>query len=148
MSVERVDHNTFLKKTREKYPIRLIYYPACGEDNNSLNNVFLPDEIVALDKEECWRDNSYILGDYAQSPFGDEVFDAIFFQDNHAKPKDLAEIFRTLKPEGVVIYSKNTCDDDVGPKGLRKVNYLRRVRFPFSSEYYSLYQKTEQCTKK
>lgn len=141
--LELVPRYLFLKKLRETYPIGLIYYPGSGS-NTSLEENFSRSEIICLDSDrnELYKRDSMsriqkgnepakrVTASYGNSPFKDEVFDAIFFEDNHAEPEDFEEMLRTLKPGGLVI-AGDTCFGGVSKIEILKTGNLKRVRLPF-----------------
>ena len=153
--IHQVEPGTYLGKVKTICGISKILYPGSLDDFGSLEGVFGRDKIVYLDVDRIPRYGSFwrrilrkpqvrnlVQADARYSPFS-EVFDAVFMQDMHATPEELAAILQTLKAGGVLIFSTNDCGDKEGvqPYHLRKHPLLSRLHFPFHTKYYTTYQK-------
>lgn len=101
---------TFYDELRTLLPKKpLIYYPASASDDHL--KTFLPDaRVIHLDSDPgCPIPEEQIVADYNRSPFKDEVFDAIYYKDNHADNIGFKEMLRTLKIGGLIIFDTDTC---------------------------------------
>lgn len=143
-----LEERAFLGELRQLFQISLIYYPGCWDDK-VLEGPFKIDEIVYLDNDTDVSDEkanpcNLILGDYGKSPFRDNAFDAIFYQDNHANKKETIEMLRTVRPNGIVIYSHNDCGstDCINPKTFGRLRGLEKVvDLPFYNISYTVFRK-------
>lgn len=153
--LRELDKGTFLRQLRQLFPISLIYYPGCGDDGIP-EGVFKPEEIVYLDDGTDipvkYREHPYkfILGDYGKSPFRDHVFDALFYQDNHADVNETMEMLGTIRPGGIVIHSNDDCsvlisDDCSDPRCIDverfgQIPNLEKITLPFRNRYYTVFR--------
>ncbi len=140
---EPVTDYLFFKKLRELYPIKTVYYPGCGSDKK-LEDYFAKEEIVYLDNgyrrmfildaqqeiERGIKTAGRVSADYGRAPFKDEVFDALYFNDNHADSKEFEEMLRLVKPGGLVIIA-NTCFGGVSKPQAMRTSNLKNLRLPF-----------------
>lgn len=143
----------FLKLVKWQFEISRIYYPGAETDDvlecsfqpreiaylDILNDSYHSDDIVTFAARKGRR--YYLFNDMAKSPFKDGAFDAVFYQDIHATPAELAGILRTLRKGGVIIYSKDTCEGNDGKKKLRKVPGLTELQLPFTNKTLTVFQK-------
>ncbi len=148
-----VDNQTFIKNVRDLFPFSKIYYPGRGDDNQ-LERVLHHKEIVSLDDNSepnaipiIHPLSSHIKGNYANSPFIDEAFEAIFIQDIHVeeKPPEIKEIMRVLRNNGIIIYSTKDCSlpgrNNHGIASMSSTPYLNQVNLSFRHKYFTLFQK-------
>jgi hypothetical protein len=103
----------FLRSLKDTYGIEKIYYPGAGEDD-FLASIFSKDQVWAVDTdaevEEEIRDKyQFIHGKMIEVVFQPDFFDAVYIQDIHASDDELDTILRTVKDEGIVIFSLNDC---------------------------------------
>jgi len=94
---------------------------------------------------EASNEGQFVRGDMEDSPFMDGAFDSLYIQDIHASNSNLTDIIRTVKPNGIVIFSKDDCVggdlDDLNK--LRKHPQLNEVRLPYQSGMFDVFQKRE-----
>lgn len=133
----------FFKRLRELYPINTVYYPGCGSDKQ-LEDIFAKNEIIYLDDgdrilfiadasgeiERGIKTAGRATANYGHAPFKDEVFDALYFKDNHADAREFEGMLRLVKPGGLVIIG-NTCFGGVSKLQALRTSNLKRVKLPF-----------------
>ena len=148
--VALVDTQTFLKMLRQQIGITLIYYPGAWVDD-TLETAFDRKEVIYLDSDneknllKFSPGRNYVMGDYTQPPFKDEIFDAILYKDNDATEKEALQILRTLKQGGIVILmDDNACGLNLRPKEFQLLSSFKKVKLPFRHEepnYITVFQK-------
>ena len=145
-----VNKKVFLNGLRKIFPISHIYYPGCGEDD-VLETAFTSKEIVYLDNDYIYchlihRGGSFVLANVASSPFRTDSFDAVFIQDVHPTKVDLQEILRTLRPQRLVIFSLDDCENELRQEEdvelMETTPNLTGVILPFINNFYRVFQKT------
>jgi hypothetical protein len=133
----------FLKKLKNDFSVGAIYYPGVGDDKQ-LEHALGKKGVFYIDNTPYQvkvPDHNFVRGNFEKSPFRDGCFDAVFIQDIHATDKQRDELFRTLRPEGLVIYSLDNCGrvDELTP--LRNNPQLKELALPYSSEAFIVFQK-------
>lgn len=138
----RLDAESFLRSLAVSHPTNSIYYPGSGK-HSGLEKVFPRETIYYLDDNpgefESFsnpvneKSRNCITADYTKSPFRDKVFDALFFEDNHATPEEFEEMLKTLKVGGVVIMGY-TCFGLMDKISAMKTPGLKLVKLPFRHE--------------
>lgn len=143
-----VDDLEFLNRAQMDFGINLIYYPGAGVDRSLLRS-FMASQVVHLDK----RDLSYnpyfnnmgiaVQGDFYQPPFRDGVFDAAFIKDIHLQRRDIGNVTRVVREQGILILSFNDCvgGDIDDYRYLRETPNLREARPGYFNKDLVLFQK-------
>jgi SAM-dependent methyltransferase len=97
---------SFFTELRTVEPINSVYYPGPGLDD-SLNDVFSPSEMTYIDRTPHFK--NITQGDFRTVNFPSGKFDAVFIQDIHEQPKDIAEFVRILRKNGILVYGLYGC---------------------------------------
>lgn len=145
-----VEREEFLRRIRKDFAISRIYYPGVGLDGQ-LKKPFGKQRVFPMDKD---RGNSirlqrpvhhFVQGRMEKSPYLDNAFDAVFIQDIHAYEEELEGILRTLRPNGIVIFSLDDCDggDEDNLASLENHPQLVLVERPYYNETYRIFRKQE-----
>jgi hypothetical protein len=139
----------FLRKVKEYFQISLIYYPGAWWVDRTLESAFKPEEIVYLDirygslpKAFQGLGFNYISADYGKSPFKDNVFDALFFQNPRASEDEAIEMLRTLRPGGIVIHSSFNGRLNLSSEQFERLPGITKIDSPFPyCNIYTLFRK-------
>jgi SAM-dependent methyltransferase len=141
----------YFKALNQIFPhIKRIYYPAVGNDTVTFNGLDNNFEIITLDNEssgvnyDSRRQHNYILGDFENTPFKTEIFDAVFIQDIDSD--NLGDLFRTLKTGGILIVSDVLCDFDKRPEEYDLIINLERFQGPEINRRYHTFIKKGKIT--
>jgi hypothetical protein len=150
---KNVNETGYLQQLRDSFDLQRIYYPGCSDDSRTLSKVFKPEEIIYLDNNEYKRPVrgmvNFLHGDMQFSPFPDGTFDAFFYQDVHATKDALDDSLRTVKPNGIVIFSSDDCRGEWGMQlsDFEKHPLLEALSLPFKNRYYTSFRKIEPISK-
>ncbi len=111
----------------------LIYYPASASDDEL--KTFLPNaRIIHLDQDPSYIiPAEQVIADYNFSPFKNQVFDAIYYNDNHANNRGFREMLRTLKTGGLIIFYTDTCMGTFRASNAREHRMLEVLEKPTMS---------------
>lgn len=153
---DNVSRQEFLKRAKVDFNVSRIYYPGVGEDLQ-LEKAFNRSEIFYLDLEdeeyefECVYDqktNYFIRANMAEAPFQDNVFDAVFIQDIHANEGELKDILRTLRPNGLVIFSLDDCVEGDMNDLMRLQHHpeLENLELPYHNHIFKAFRKRETAS--
>ena len=84
----------------------------------------------------------YIRGDFGNAPFRDGFFDALYYQDNHADLAETADMLRTLRRGGIIIYSNDSCYPEcIDVNAFAKISGIIQLILPFANQYYTAFKK-------
>lgn len=145
---EKVSTEEFFLRLRKQFPINSIYYPGSGNDGR-LFKFFQESEVFLLDNDNIhnletpvnirskkirgsfflylMRNKPFVFAHQSFSPFRDETFDAVFYNDNHSTPQDFKDMVRVLKVGGLMIVGE-VC---VGEISEEDDDRLEKVELPF-----------------
>ena len=140
MNEKEVHDTIYLQQVKEELGIKQVYAHTWYyrspplEEAFGLENIIYAHDMEPLDDNlNVERDYPYILADTSNPPFKNDIFEAFFYQHNHAGTHELQEMLKTVKDGGIVIFSTLDCEDDVPLSQMHKQENLVEVKLPFES---------------
>tara|TARA_Y100000310_G_scaffold217822_1_gene218933 strand:- start:23749 stop:24330 length:582 start_codon:yes stop_codon:yes gene_type:complete len=144
----------FLRQLKQDFGIKRMYYPAVGEDR-ILETAFTLEELVYADVEiaesmgsvpvmiaDLGSDPNDPRGTYEGNPFPNGHFDGVFYQDGHMSMHELMGVLETLRVNGVLVFSRKNCGQEVPIQVLEETKGLSRSDRPYIPPFYAVFQKT------